>query len=73
MKAIHKYKIAARNGNKEAQRRISQSYGYNLTIWDSPQLIKLLNQAGIELDPTLVPGAKVFNRKGELVQDTLVL
>lgn len=73
MKATHKYKTAAKRGNREAQRRIAQSYGYNLTIWDSPQLIKLLKQAGIELDPTLVPGAKVFNRKGELVEDTVVL
>jgi len=73
MKAQHKYKKAARMGNKEAQRRIAQSYGYKFSIFDSPKTIELLRRAGIELDPTLVPGSKVFNRKGELVSESLVL
>ena len=73
MKATHKYKKAARMGNREAQRRIAQSYGYQLTIWDSPKMIELLKNAGIDLDPTQVPGAKVFDRKGELVVDSIVL
>lgn len=50
MKAIHKYREAARRGNKEAQRRISQSMGYKHTIYDMPDLIKLLYKAGIEID-----------------------
>jgi hypothetical protein len=47
MKAIHKYKDAAKTGNKEAQRRIAQSFGYRTSIWDSPQLIALLQRADI--------------------------
>ena len=47
MKAIHKYKDAAKRGNKEAQRRIAQSFGYRTSIWDSPQLIALLHRADI--------------------------
>lgn len=50
MKAIHKYREAARRGNKEAQRRISQSMGYKHTIYDMPDLIKLLYRAGIKID-----------------------
>tara|TARA_R100000329_G_scaffold64025_1_gene56965 strand:+ start:253 stop:513 length:261 start_codon:yes stop_codon:yes gene_type:complete len=50
MRAIHKYREAARRGNKEAQRRISQSMGYKHTIYDMPDLIKLLYRAGIEID-----------------------
>ena len=48
MKAIHKYKHTATNGNKEAQRRIAQSFGYKMSIWDSPQLLALLQRAGID-------------------------
>ena len=50
MKAIHKYREAAKRGNKEAQRRISQSMGYKHTIYDMPELIKLLYRAGIEIN-----------------------
>jgi len=50
MKAIHKYKHAARQGNKEAQRRIAQSHGYKFSIWDMPHMITLLERAGIHLD-----------------------
>ena len=49
MKAIHKYKEAARRGNKEAKRRIAQSMGYKHTVYDDPKLIELLYRAGIEL------------------------
>ena len=49
MRAIHKYKVAARRGNKEAKRRIAQSMGYKHTIYDDPKLIALLYRAGIEL------------------------
>ena len=50
MRAIHKYREAAKRGNKEAQRRISQSMGYKHTIYDMPELIKLLYRAGIKID-----------------------
>ena len=50
MKAQHKYKTAARNGNKEAQRRIAQSFGYRYTIHDAPLMQALLERAGITLD-----------------------
>ena len=50
MKAIHKYREAAKRGNKEAQRRISQSMGYKHSIYDMPDLIKLLYRAGIKID-----------------------
>jgi len=50
MKAIHKYKLAASRGDKEAQRRIAQSYGYKTSIYDMPKLISLLYRAGIEVE-----------------------
>ena len=50
MKAIHKYHKAARNGDREAQRRIEQSMGYRTTIYDMPKMIALLYRAGIEID-----------------------
>ena len=49
MKAIHKYKLAAKRGNKEAKRRIAQSMGYKHTVYDDPKLIEFLYRAGIEL------------------------
>jgi len=49
MRAIHKYKTAARRGDREAQRRIAQSYGYKTTIHDMPHMIALMKRAGIEL------------------------
>jgi len=52
MKAIHKYKLAAKKGNKEAQRRISQSMGYKMSVWDMPHLIALMEKAGIMLEDT---------------------
>ena len=45
MKAIHKYN----KNDKEGARRIAQSYGYKTSVYDSPQLIRLLYKAGIEL------------------------
>jgi len=50
MKAIHKYKQAAQQGDKEAQRRVAQSMGYKHSIYDNPKLITLLYKAGIEID-----------------------
>ena len=49
VKAYHKYKLAAKRGNKEAQRRIAQSMGYKYSIYDMPDMIKLLYRAGIEI------------------------
>jgi hypothetical protein len=48
MRAIHKYKHSAQQGNKEAQRRIAQSYGYKYTLADTPLMQALLQRAGIE-------------------------
>ena len=50
VRAYHKYKLAANRGDKEAQRRIAQSYGYKMSIYDMPDMIKLLYRAGIEID-----------------------
>jgi len=47
MRAIHKYKGS---NNKEHQRRIAQSYGYQMTIWDMPHMIALMERAGIHLE-----------------------
>lgn len=47
MKAIHKYKGS---NNKEHLRRIAQSKGYKMTIWDMPHMIALLERAGIHLE-----------------------
>ena len=52
MKAIHKYKEAAKRGNKEAQRRIAQSMGYRISIWDMPHMVALLHKAGIFMNET---------------------
>lgn len=46
MKAIHKYK---NNKHPEAQRRIAQSLGYRFSIYDMPQMIALLQRAGIDI------------------------
>jgi len=51
-KAEHKY-----NPNtKEGARRIAQSQGYRYSLLDSPQMIALLNRAGIELFNELPEG-----------------
>lgn len=50
MKAIHKYRVAASRGDKEAQRRIAQSMGYRTTIHDMPKMIELLKRGGIEIE-----------------------
>ncbi len=52
MRAIHKYKHSAQQGNKEAQRRIAQSYGYKYTIADAPLMQALLERAVIEESDT---------------------
>jgi hypothetical protein len=46
MRAIHKYK---NNKHPEAQRRIAQSYGYRMSIWDMPHMVALLQRAGIDM------------------------
>jgi uncharacterized protein YmfQ (DUF2313 family) len=47
MKAIHKYK---HSNNREHQRRIAQSFGYQISIWDMPHMIALMDRAGIHLE-----------------------
>lgn len=46
MRAIHKYKNSR---HPEAQRRIAQSLGYRFSIYDMPQMIALLQRAGIDM------------------------
>ena len=46
MRAKHKYNPKT----KEGARRIAQSYGYKFSIYDMPDMIKLLYRAGIELE-----------------------
>ena len=65
MRAIHKYKNSK---HPEAQRRIAQSMGYRISIWDMPHMIALLQRAGIfteETDNVLVqshePDTKTLN------------
>ena len=52
MRAEHKYN----KHTKEGARRIAQSQGYQYTLLDSPQMIALLNRAGIELFNELPEG-----------------
>lgn len=52
MRAIHKYKHSAQQGNKEAQRRIAQSYGYKYTLADAPLMQALLERAVLEESDT---------------------
>ena len=46
MRAKHKYNPKTREG----ARRIAQSYGYRMSIYDMPQMINLMARAGIYLD-----------------------
>lgn len=50
MRAIHKYKNSK---HPEAQRRIAQSLGYRISIWDMPHMIALLQRAGIDLTESM--------------------
>jgi hypothetical protein len=52
MRAIHKYKNSR---HPEAQRRIAQSYGYRLSIYDMPHMIALLERAGIHMEDVPTP------------------
>ena len=65
MRAIHKYKEAAHRGNKEAQRRIAQSMGYRVSLWDMPHMVELLKRAGMDLtkstDNTLMANTKTIS------------
>lgn len=45
MRAKHKYNPKTREG----ARRIAQSYGYRMSIYDDPKMIILLARAGIYL------------------------
>ena len=46
MRAIHKYN----KHTQEGARRIAQSMGYKFSIYDMPDMIKLLHRAGIDID-----------------------
>jgi hypothetical protein len=52
MKAINKYKNSK---HPEAQRRIAQSYGYRFSIHNMPQIIALLERAGIYMEEVPTP------------------
>lgn len=65
MRAIHKYRYSK---HPEAKRRIAQSMGYRISIWDMPHMIALLQRAGIfteetdnVLDHTHEPDTKTLN------------
>ena len=60
MRAIHKYKGS---NNKEHQRRIAQSFGYKMTIWDMPHMIALMAKAGIMLE-----GEKKHYSDGDVIE-----
>ena len=49
MRAYHKYK---NSNHPEAKRRLAQSLGYKISIWDMPHMIALLKRAGIDLEDT---------------------
>ncbi len=51
-RAEHKYN----KNTREGARRIAQSQGYRYSLLDSPQMIALLNRAGIELFNELPEG-----------------
>jgi hypothetical protein len=57
MRAIHKYKNSK---HKEAQRRIAQSFGYRISIMDSPEWIALLQRAGIDITGTELSAGDVI-------------
>jgi len=46
MKALQKYKNSK---HPEAGRRVAQSLGYRMSIYDLPHMIALMQRAGIEL------------------------
>lgn len=46
MKAKHKYNTKTQEG----ARRLAQSIGYRISIWDMPHMIELMARAGILLD-----------------------
>ena len=51
MRAIHKYKLAAQRGDREAQRRIAQSYGYKHSVQDMPpSWFEFMARAGITFE-----------------------
>lgn len=60
MRAKHKYNLNSR----EAQRRIAQSNGYRISIWDMPHLIQLMARADILLD-----GVEYERSNGEIQFD----
>jgi len=65
MRAIHKYKHSAEQGNKEAQRRIAQSMGYRISIWDMPHMVELLKRSDIDIskstDNTIMADTKTIS------------
>ena len=64
MKAKHKYNLNSREG----QRRIAQSHGYRISIWDMPHLISLCARAGIKFD-----GIEYTQPKKELDNNTTIV
>ena len=60
MRAKHKYNPNSREG----ARRIAQSHGYRISIWDMPHLIELMARAGILLD-----GVEYERRDGKVEFD----
>ena len=65
MKAIHKYK----GSNKpEHRRRIAQSFGYQMTIWDMPHMIALCKRAGIDLMEEYVENLKPQHKDGDVIE-----
>lgn len=60
MRAKHKYNL----NSIEGQRRIAQSNGYRISIWDMPHLIQLMARAGILLD-----GVEYERSNGEIQFD----
>ena len=69
MKAKHKYN----SKTPEGARRIAQSYGYRVSIYDMPQMINLMARAGIylaDVDYTKNPEYLPFESDPDLVVDS---
>jgi len=69
MRAKHKYNPRS----KEGARRIAQSYGYRVSIYDMPQMINLMARAGIylaDVDYTKNPEYLPFESDPDLVADS---
>lgn len=62
MRAIHKYKHSK---HPEAKRRIAQSMGYRISIWDMPHMVELLKRSDIDIskstDNTIMADTKTIS------------